>query len=399
MKKIILTALVAAMTTTSFAQDIVKSMKGQSYEEATSTLNAALSGLSAEQKAKGYNQLVEILYPEASKVYEQATLASMKKETVEPQAFIPIANVLNEAVKCDEFDNQPNDKGKVAPKFHKKNLDRLQNMRVALVIGGQEAQNAERNDEALKLYTSYVNSAFSSLFEEVAGKKDANAGQVSRVVAYLYAQKEDYKTAQKYAEIAMGDAQSAGDSEGIYVAILEKQCKSHADTLAFINKLKEINPQKYFAQMASLYDRIGEKELAAKLLDDEIAANPGNKMAWAIKGENAMNARDWDKAIENFKKTVEIDPSFTAVWFNLGVCASSKGFDLNEQLSNNGRITKENAEKVNAVLAEAKGYYEKVKELDPDRNAVPNWPYQLRMIYNALGETENANAISKMLGE
>ena len=61
-------ALVAAFATNSFAQDIVKQMKGQSYSEAVSTLNAALSGLSAEQKAKGYNQLVDILYPEASKV-------------------------------------------------------------------------------------------------------------------------------------------------------------------------------------------------------------------------------------------------------------------------------------------------------------------------------------------
>ena len=58
MKKIIFTALVAAFATTSFAQDIVKQMKGQSYSDAVSTLNAALSGLSAEQKAKGYNQLI-----------------------------------------------------------------------------------------------------------------------------------------------------------------------------------------------------------------------------------------------------------------------------------------------------------------------------------------------------
>lgn len=398
MKKLFFAALMAAMATTSFAQDITKEMKGKSFVEAKAILDGALNGLSAEQKAKGYAALTDIAYKEASSAYDVMTInqTTGKKDPVNYDA---IFDVIESAVACDPFDNQPNDKGKVAPKFHKKNLDRLQAMRIALVIGGQEAQNADNNDQALKLFGSYVNSAYSSLFEEVAGKKDANAGQVSRVVAYLYAQKEDYVTAQKYAEIAMADPDAAKDSEGIYVAILEKQCKTHADTLNFINKLKEINPQKYFAQMASLLDRIGEKEMAAKLLDDEIAANPTNKMAWAIKGENAMNARDWDTAIENFKKTVEIDPAFTAVWFNLGVCASSKGFDLNEKLSNNGRIKTEDAAKVNAVLAEAKGYYEKVKELDPERNVVPNWPYQLRMIYNALGETENANAISKMLGE
>lgn len=386
------------MATSSFAQDITKQLKGKSYDEAVTTLNAALSGLSAEQKAKGYGMLTELAYKDASVAFDtyQINAASGKKD---PVNFKSVLNVINDACQTDIYDNQPNDKGKVAPKFHKKNVDRLQNLRVLLIVAGQECQEKEDNAGALKYYESYVNSAFSSLFYEVAGKKDQNAGNVSRVVAFLYAQKEDYATAQKFAEIAMADTASAADAEGIYVAILEKQCKTHDDTLNYINKLKEINAQKYFPQMASLYDRIGEKEMAKKLLDDEIAANPKNKMAWAIKGENAMNARDWESAIASFKKAIEIDAQWTTVWFNLGVCASSKGFDLNEKYSVNGRIKTEDAEKVKAALVEAKEYFEKVKELDPDRKVIPNWPYQLRMIYNAIGETQKAEEITKMLGE
>ena len=386
------------MATSSFAQDITKQLKGKSYDEAVTTLNAALSGLSAEQKAKGYGMLTELAYKDASAAFDtyQINAASGKKD---PVNFKSVLNVINDACQTDIYDNQPNDKGKVAPKFHKKNVDRLQNLRVLLIVAGQECQEKEDNAGALKYYESYVNSAFSSLFSEVAGKKDQNAGNVSRLVALLYAQKEDYVTAQKFAEIAMADTASAADAEGIYVAILEKQCKTHDDTLNYINKLKEINAQKYFPQMASLYDRIGEKEMAKKLLDDEIAANPQNKMAWAIKGENAMNAHDWESAIASFKKAIEIDAQWTTVWFNLGVCASSKGFDLNEKYSVNGRIKTEDAEKVKAALVEAKEYFEKVKELDPDRKVIPNWPYQLRMIYNAIGETQKAEEITKMLGE
>lgn len=398
MKKLFITAMVALMATTSFAQDITKQLKGMSFDEASSALNAALSGLSAEQKAKGYGMLTDIAYKDASAAFDtyQLNAATGKKD---PVNFQSIYNAIESACQADVYDNEPNDKGKVAPKFHKKNLDRLQNLRVLLIVAGQECQEKEDNDGAMKYFKSYVNSANSSLFAEVAGKKDQNAGNVSRVLAYLYAQKEDYVTAQKYAEIAMADTASAKDSEGIYIAILDKQCKTHEDSLQFIEKLKQIDAEKYFPQIASLYDRLGEKEKAAKVLDEVLAANPKNKMAWAIKGENAMNARDWDGAIDAFKKTVEIDPEFTAVWFNLGVCASSKGFDLNEKLSNNGRITTENAAKVKAVLTEAKDYYEKVQQLDPDRKVISNWPYQLRMIYNAIGETEKAEAITKMLGE
>ena len=389
-------ALVAAFATNSFAQDIVKQMKGQSYSEAVSTLNAALSGLSAEQKAKGYNQLVEITYPEANKAYQTIQLASVQKNKVETSEYTPIVNALNDAVKCDEFDNQPNDKGKVAPKFRKKNADRLAMFRSVLINAANETTDP---DQKLALASAYINSSESPLFAEALKAGDQYLGYAQFFAAAAYYNKEDWNKAAEYAEKAIKFDDVKENAEQYLVSALTKNLKTKADTLAYLKKLNDINADKYMAQIASIYNQIGEKSLSEKILNDAIAKDPNNKMAYAIKGENAMNARQWDDAIKNFKKTVEIDPEFTAVWFNLGVCASSKGFDLNEQLSENGRLTPENDAKVKDVLKEAMGYYEKVRQLDPNREKVSNWPYQLRMIYNALGETDKANEISKMLGE
>lgn len=396
MKKIIFTALVAAFATTSFAQDIVKQMKGQAYSEAVSTLNSALSGLSAEQKAKGYNQLVEISYPDAAKAFQDITLANVQKNKVEASAYTPIVNALNDAVKCDEFDNQPNDKGKVAPKFRKKNADRLANFRAVLINAANETQDA---DQKLSLANAYINSSESPLFAEVLKAGDQYLGYAQFFAAAAYYNKENWNKAVEYAEKALKCEDVKENAEQYLVSALTKNLKTKSDTLAYLKKLNDINADKYMAQIASLYNQIGEKDLSNKILNDAIAKDPNNKMAYAIKGENAMNAKNWDDAIKNFKKTVEIDPEFTAVWFNLGVCASSKGFDLNEQLSENGRLTPENDAKVKDALKEAMGYYEKVRQLDPNREKVSNWPYQLRMIYNALGEKDKAEEITKMLGE
>ena len=396
MKKIIFTALVAAFATTSFAQDIVKQMKGQTYSEAVSTLNSALSGLSAEQKAKGYNQLVEISYPDAAKAFQDITLANVQKNKVEASAYTPIVNALNDAVKCDEFDNQPNDKGKVAPKFRKKNADRLANFRAVLINAANETQDA---DQKLSLANAYINSSESPLFAEVLKAGDQYLGYAQFFAAAAYYNKENWNKAVEYAEKALKCEDVKENAEQYLVSALTKNLKTKADTLAYLKKLNDINADKYMAQIASLYNQIGEKDLSNKILNDAIAKDPNNKMAYAIKGENAMNAKNWDDAIKNFKKTVEIDPEFTAVWFNLGVCASSKGFDLNEQLSENGRLTPENDAKVKDALKEAMGYYEKVRQQDPNREKVSNWPYQLRMIYNALGEKDKAEEITKMLGE
>ncbi len=396
MKKIIFTALVAAFATTSFAQDIVKQMKGQSYSEATATLNGALSGLSAEQKAKGYNQLVEIVFPDASKAFETITLANMQKTKVEVDTYTPIVNALNEAVKCDEFDNQPNDKGKVAPKFRKKNADRLATFRNVLINAANETTDP---DKKLFLANAYINSSESPLFAEALKAGDPYIGYAQFFAAAAYYNKENWTKAADYAEKALKCDDVKENAEQYLVSALTKNLKTKADTIAYLKRLNDINADKYMGQIASMYNAIGEKELSEKILNDAIAKDPNNKMAYAIKGENAMNAKNYDEAIKSFKKTVEIDPSWVQVWFNLGVCASSKGFDLNESLSSNGRISAENDAKVKDVLKEAVGYYEKVRELDPTREKVSNWPYQLRMLYNALGETEKANEISKMLGE
>jgi hypothetical protein len=42
---------------------------------------------------------------------------------------------------------------------------------------------------------------------------------------------------------------------------------------------------------------------------------------------------------------------------------------------------------------------EKVRELDPNHEQISNWPMQLRMYYNAVGQKEKADEITKMLGD
>ncbi len=393
MRKIFITMLAAVAAVSSFAQGnpkIAKEVKAaKEYNAGKTVLQSQFSSLTDEQKGDGYNALVDLIYPEASKAFDtwQINNTTGKKDPVD---FAPVYTAIEEAMNADNF-NQ---------KYHKKNQDRLVNFRIPLIIAGQVFLEANNYDEAFKYMSMYVNSGNSSLFREVAGNKDANLGNVARLCCAIKYQQEDYVEGIKYGEIAMADTASRADVEPYYVACLEKQLKTKADTLGLIKKLGEIDAKKYFARMMSLYNSVGETELANKLLDEEIARNPQNKMAYAVKGENAMSNRDYDTAIANFKKVVELDPEYTAVWFNLGVCISQKGFDLNEKYTDSkGKMPREKAEEVQAVLKEAIVAYEKVRSLDPNHEQISNWPVQLRMLYNAVGDTAKAQEITNMLGD
>lgn len=165
MKKFMTLAVASILSMSAFAQDVYKQIsKIKDYNEAYNLLKSNLSNMSAEQKAKCYNKLVDLAYEKV--VNEQATITSNQMAAqlntkVEPYDTIGLYNAVMQALEngvlCDEFDNQPNDKGKVKPKFHKSNGDRLYPIRFHLINAGIYYQN---KDEALayKNLATYVDS-------------------------------------------------------------------------------------------------------------------------------------------------------------------------------------------------------------------------------------------------
>ena len=79
---------------------------------------------------------------------------------------------------------------------------------------------------------------------------------------------------------------------------------------------------------------------------------------------------------------------------------NSKAIALKDQLAdkNTGKLTNDNADKVKAILGEAKNYMERAKELDPDSEKV-KWAYPLYQIYYALGDKEKADEMEKLVNK
>lgn len=387
MKKLFFTAMMVAMASSSFAQDTFKQIKKiKDYDEAVKLIESNPS-MSEDEKGKCYDYVCnKIAFAPAEKAY--GFIAASNGQNV--NGSDDVLRYINTAMLTNKY---------MGGKTKAKLCESANPMRVVCLWGAQAFLNND-NAKAFQFIETYVNSAYDPLFADVAGDKDQYVHQFARIGGLIAYQANDFTNAINYAKLAMKSPEDREEAENIYVASYEKTMNTKQDTLNYINVLKETNPQKYFGRMASLLNSLGETEKASKLIDDEIAANPTNKMAWATKGEGAMNARKWEAAVEAFKKTVEIDPAFTAVWFNLGVCSYSWAAELQEQLSDKqGKLTKENNDKVMAKIVEAKTYYEKTRELDPNYEAIPQWPRQLRMVYNQLGETEKAKEISKMLGD
>ena len=406
MKKLLMMAMMVVASATAFAGDsdafkaLKKNLKGLGYAEAETLVKNSIDQLAnAQEKAAAYNMLVDLAYDAFNKqsiiVTENQMAVQMGKEEkpVDNELMTTSAyNAIVNAIECDKYDQQPNEKGKVAPKFADKNAQRLwMGPRNQLVNAGQEAVQKQDNASARKYWTMFVESDGAPLFK--ACDREAQKpffGQVARFAAVFAYQDKDMDKAVQLCDIAMKDSAEYEGCLNLKLEILGSELKTKEDSVKFIGQLRDIYAEhKVDGVMEKLYNMLsatGDKAAADKVLDDALAENPNNFVALADKGLGMLNDNPAEAA-KYLKRAVEQKPDNAALQTYAGTAIS---------------ITAQNTEdpaQKKALYQEAIKYYDKAKELDPDR-LNSNWGYnRYNAYYNFYGEdapeTKQAEADSK----
>jgi tetratricopeptide (TPR) repeat protein len=406
MKKLMMMAMMVVASATAFAGDsdafkaLKKNLKGASYADAVAQVQSSIDQLAnAQEKAAAYNMLVDIAFDAFNKQSTIETENQLAKQMgqqekpIDKELMAEMAyNAIVNAIECDKYDQQPNEKGKVAPKFAEKNAGRLwAGPRNALVNAGQEAVQAKDNAKARKYWEMFALSDAAPLF--AACDREAQKpyfGQVARFAAVFAYQDKDMDKALQLCDIAMKDPEEYEGCLNLKLEILGSELKTKEDSVKFIGQLRDIYAEhKTDGVMEKLYNVLsatGDKAGADKILDDALAANPNNFVALADKGLGMLNDNPAEAA-KYLKKAVELKPDNAALQTYAGTAIS---------------ITAQNTEdpaQKKALYQEAIKYYDKAKELDPDR-LNSNWGYnRYNAYYNLYGadapETQQAEADSK----
>ena len=374
MKKFLVAAMMVLGATSAFAgdSDALKAvMKAKSYAEAEALVKQNLGQMANDaEKAKAYNKLVDLAMKQFNdqQSIQQTNQIMKKNDPVDEAAMSEGAyNALINAIECYKYVN-----------------------------AGQTAAQNNKADEVLKYWGAFLDTDNEPLFASVDQKqKDSEKdyiGQVALFAARYAYQAKDAARCEKYCDIAMKSEKEAKDALNLKLYVMKDGLKTHEDSLAYVNKLKDIFAKDETNEVVldglnSMYSSLKMEKEQTELLDNAIAKNPNNFVALANKGMMYIQKNDADNAIKCLKQALAAKEDNVVVLTYLGACYNSKAGNLQDP---NGR---------KVVYQEAIKVLDKAKQLDPEK-AQANWGYtRYQAYYGYYGpnaaETKQAEAESK----
>lgn len=368
--------------------DALKAIKkAKTYAEAVQLMaNAQLAN--DQEKADAYNKLVDLAMAKVSKetgtiAQNQAAvqLGAGKEEAYDTLGLADaICDAINAAVECNKYDQLPNAKGKVAPRYDKKNAERVWVVRSSLVNIGQEEARKNNNANVLKYWGAFVDSYTEPLFASQDHEVEkAYVGQVAYFAGRYAFDAKEMDRANKYLDIAMQDPEQKKDALNFKIFAAGSDLKNRADSLKYVEELKEIYASDsendvILDKLFSVYDGLKDKEAQKALLDNHLAKYPNsfaalaNKGMMAIADNNAVEGANW------LRKAAVSSPDNPVIQTYLGTCLSVQAGET------------EDAAKRKALYQEAVQALDKAKELDPTKS-LANWGYnRYQAYYNLYGE-------------
>jgi len=387
-------ALMVLSTSAAFAgdSDALKTiLKAKTYAEAESLIKTSINSLASDaEKASAYNHLAQLAWEQ----FDKQTTAQLENQTAEQMGqkaknvideelmYTSLSQAICAANESYGFDMKPNEKGKVKPRFAEKNAQKMYPVRAYLINGGGFFQGKD-DAKAFQLLSQYIESAEYPLFANVKKADDPNLPNAAFFASYMALTNKDYATAEKYAGLALGDAERGADAQKIQLAAMQAQLKNHEDSVAYVGKLEDLlaknpNDDVVLSTLCALYSNMGQGEKAEKMLDDKLAADPNNYSALMIKGQIESQKKNYDAAAENLEKALAQAPDEDTKCVLNAAVGECYFYKAQERVNNyKGVLSPAAREQFNVVYEKAIQYLEAAKKLDVMKEHKRSWAYPL----------------------
>ena len=351
------------------AQGILNTPEGGDLNVANSLIQQAMENVHTTNNPDTWNVAGQIQQKFYMKEAEKLYLA----QPYDTVAFYgSLSKMCDYFIKCDELEQIPNEKGSVVVKYRPANKEQVYVNRPNLLNGGIFYYNKGQFREAHNLFSQYISTAFAPMLAEYNITPETDE-YMTDIAAYYSVQAglqaEDNELALKNIDLA-NLSKDADMAASIYR--LEAQSYLNmGDSLKWIDLLKEgveraPEDQYYYSNLISYFVNNNKSEELMAFADEMIAKNPQPIFRY-VKGYLFQTTKEYEKAIEEYKMVIEMDPTYANAYHNLGICYS----DMAQQISDASATQDFRSKAFKASQAKMKEYYklalpmfEKLRTLD-----------------------------------
>lgn len=305
----------------------------------------------------------------------------------------------HELANCEKYDNLPDAKGKVAPKYSEFIITAYAQEFGQFYNAGAYFYGNEDYAKSYDLFKMFIEAADKLYKAGMMEEDKVNVPVAAYNMTLSAMQLQDYEKVLSHVDLAMANEQMA-PSAFRYKAVAHLEL---GDTATWLNDCmegaKKFPDDAYFYQsLIQYYDSRNENEKLNALADELIASDTSNPFFVYLKGYIAHQKQDTDAAIEWYEKTLEVDSNYESALNNLSRCYLFKAQEYATAQSSTKVTDKKKLAKDKEIL---NGYYkkalpllEKLRQLQPEKYEL--WLANLTNCYYNLNMTAELKEIEKL---
>jgi len=323
-----------------------------------------------------------------------------------PKMYNAMLKMFEYYLKCDEVEQAGVANGTVKKaKLRKKNAETLLKVRPNLANGGVEAFNVNNYEEAQKFFGLFVDVVENPMFADQAATLKADTlnslyANYATMAAGLREPK-DVASVIKYGNVGKESA-SEGWRALMFMAEVYGD-KEKGDSIKWLETIKEgakrfPNQDFFVGNIMDYYLQKGMVDEGLAQIDELIAANEKPYFLY-VKGVLLYEKKDYAGANAALDKVIAAGGELAAEAYakkgDIYFFPAQKIVEENSALNIDDPKYNTNEAKIKEAYEQAKPFYEKAKELEPDNKTI--WGQMLLRIYWTLNKAEY-EALEKELG-
>ena len=405
MRKVLFSMALCVAATASFAQksavnqaqSIAKSQNGD-YAEARSLIKGALDNAETKNDAKTWYVAGFI---EDQQFSNERTKQMLGQQPDEAKMYEALGAILPYFKKAYELDQQPNEKGKVKPRFSKDIKGILGADHVYYINGGAYYFDQKDYQKASDLFEQYLEISDLEMFKGTqTAERDSNYMTVQFYAAVAATQINNHEKAVAALERAKHTAIRQNDVYQ-YLCYEYEQAKDSVNLEKTLKEGMELFPEEpyYLLSLINNYIYSNRNDEAINYLNQAIAKDQNNAQLYDVMGRvYETGLKDYAKAEEYFQKALSINPDYIESISNLGRVYYNQAVNKQGEANmiNDAKQYQEELNKAKELFQKALPYFEKAHQAKPDER---DYMIALRGIYYNLNMGDKFEAIEKEMNQ